>query len=335
MSGQYANFPVEGGGSSGVSTLNGLSGAVVIEVGTGLSVNVTGQNILLTNTQAPGITALTGDVTATGPGSSVSSLVATSNSTLVTLSALSLPGSQVTGNISGNAANILATSNSTLTTLSSLSLPASQVTGLGGPYLPLAGGTMTGVLNAAVGSVASPGISINGNGFYDFGGGHVGFSSEGATFGYFGHNVGWFLGDATYAIQFVNGTCWMLMDANGTGHMSCYITTDANSNSLVLSGGGKTGGSGFINLNGTGFSSNAGYIIFGNDNYSIAGSIAPSSAFQLGASSQTPQHILNTSTATAGSNVGTFTNLPSAYSGNPTGYIQITINGGTHVIPYW
>jgi hypothetical protein len=56
-------------------------------------------------------------------------VTATSNSTLTTLSALSLPGSQVTGNISGNAANVTATSNSTLTTLSALSLPGSQVTG--------------------------------------------------------------------------------------------------------------------------------------------------------------------------------------------------------------
>jgi hypothetical protein len=56
-------------------------------------------------------------------------ITATTNSTLTTLSALSLPGSQVTGNISGNAANITATTNSTLTTLLSLSLPGAQVTG--------------------------------------------------------------------------------------------------------------------------------------------------------------------------------------------------------------
>ena len=58
-----------------------------------------------------------------------SNITATSNSTLTTLSALSLPGSQVSGNIAGNAANITATSNSTLTTLSALSLPYSQLTG--------------------------------------------------------------------------------------------------------------------------------------------------------------------------------------------------------------
>ena len=56
-------------------------------------------------------------------------ITASSNSTLTTLSALSLPGSQVTGNIGGNANNVTAISNSTLITLSALSLSGSQVTG--------------------------------------------------------------------------------------------------------------------------------------------------------------------------------------------------------------
>jgi hypothetical protein len=73
--------------------------------------------------------ATTAYVKAEIPLSTAANISATSNSTLTTLSALSLPGSQVTGNISGNAANITATSNSTLTTLSALSLPGSQVTG--------------------------------------------------------------------------------------------------------------------------------------------------------------------------------------------------------------
>lgn len=64
-----------------------------------------------------------------------SNITATSNSTLTTLSSLSLPGSQVTGNISGNAANITATTNTTLTSLpnltsaTSLTIVGSQVTG--------------------------------------------------------------------------------------------------------------------------------------------------------------------------------------------------------------
>lgn len=63
-------------------------------------------------------------------------ITATSNSTLTTLSALSLPYSQLSGtvptwnqNTTGTAANITASSNSTLTTLSALSLPGSQVSG--------------------------------------------------------------------------------------------------------------------------------------------------------------------------------------------------------------
>lgn len=77
-------------------------------------------------------------------------ITASSNSTLTTLSSLSLPGSQVSGNISGNAANITASSNSTLTTLSSLSLPLSQTTGV----LPIAnGGTDNGSLAVTAGGV--------------------------------------------------------------------------------------------------------------------------------------------------------------------------------------
>jgi hypothetical protein len=49
--------------------------------------------------------------------------------TSVTNTAIAISGSAVSGNISGNAANITATSNSTLTTLSSLSLPYAQLAG--------------------------------------------------------------------------------------------------------------------------------------------------------------------------------------------------------------
>jgi hypothetical protein len=45
--------------------------------------------------------------------------------------------------------------------------------------------------------------------------------------------------------------------------------------------------------------------------------------------------VLNSGTATPASGVGTITNLPSGYSGNPTGYLEFTINGTTHVLPYW
>ena len=56
------------------------------------------------------------------------------------------------------------------------------------------------------------------------------------------------------------------------------------------------------------------------------------SVARIGTISSTPQHQLWTTTTT-GANVGTLTNVP--VSGNPAGYIQITINGVQHYIPYW
>lgn len=130
-----AIWPGEGSsGGSGVDSLNSLTGVLTIAAGTGITVTASGGNTLtIAAPDTAAITALTGDVTATGPGSAVASLVAISNSTLTTLSALSLPTSQLTGLSSAvallTAANISATSNSTLTTLSALSLPYSQLTG--------------------------------------------------------------------------------------------------------------------------------------------------------------------------------------------------------------
>ena len=176
MSSNYVDLPVEGGGGSGVTSLNSQTGDLNLIAGSNVtitpglgtltiaasnggggtvtSVSVTSANGLagtVTNpTTTPAIslsTTVTGVLKGNGtaisaatagtdyviPSGSITgtsgNITATSNSTLTTLSSLSLPGSQVTGNISGSAANITATSNSTLTTLSALSLPGSQVTG--------------------------------------------------------------------------------------------------------------------------------------------------------------------------------------------------------------
>lgn len=56
---------------------------------------------------------------------------------------------------------------------------------------------------------------------------------------------------------------------------------------------------------------------------------------QIGASSTTPEHVLNTSTSAPASGVGTLLNLPAGASGNPSGYIKININGTDRVIPFW
>jgi len=134
------------GGSTPTLTLSTSITGILKGNGTAISAASAGTDYVI---PSGSITGTASNITATSnstlttlsalslPGSQVSgnisgnaaNITATSNSTLTTLSALSLPGSQVTGNISGNAANITATSNSTLTTLSALSLPGSQVSG--------------------------------------------------------------------------------------------------------------------------------------------------------------------------------------------------------------
>src|SRR5665213_3675227 len=105
---------------------------------------------------AGAITALTGDVSATGPGSAAATVnfvggktaadiasatakvdSATSSNSASTIVFRDASGNfaanditaNLIGNISGTAVNITATSNNTLTTLYALSLPYSQITG--------------------------------------------------------------------------------------------------------------------------------------------------------------------------------------------------------------
>jgi len=104
------------GTGSGVSSLNGLTGALTLVAGSGISITPAGSNITIAATgfvsntlaqnhifvgNASNVATdvpMTGDVNiAFSAGNGVTSLVATSNSTLTTLSALSLPVSQLTG----------------------------------------------------------------------------------------------------------------------------------------------------------------------------------------------------------------------------------------------
>jgi len=146
--------------AAGVTSVNSAQGAVTVNA----------------------INQLTGDVTASaasGSQSKATTLVATTNSTLTTLTALSLPGSQVTGTVPAatTAGNITATSNSTLITLSSLSLPTSQLTGTltvpnGGTgvasttaYAPIVGGTTTtGAFQSASTGISNSGYVLTSTG---------------------------------------------------------------------------------------------------------------------------------------------------------------------------
>lgn len=51
--------------------------------------------------------------------------------------------------------------------------------------------------------------------------------------------------------------------------------------------------------------------------------------------SNTTTFLINSIIGTNAAGVGTLTNLPTGKSGNPTGYIQISLNGTTAYIPYW
>lgn len=63
--------------------------------------------------------------------------------------------------------------------------------------------------------------------------------------------------------------------------------------------------------------------------------VADGGVVTLGATSTTPQHILNTATQAAGSDVMTLTNGPAGTAGDPDLFVKITINGSTYVIPAW
>lgn len=95
----YSRFPPPGGGGgSGITSINGNSNAAqIIAAGSGVSVSsVGGTTTISSSGAASAITALTGDVTATGPGSVAASLVATTNATLTTLSGLTTAASLAT-----------------------------------------------------------------------------------------------------------------------------------------------------------------------------------------------------------------------------------------------
>jgi hypothetical protein len=115
------------GSTTAQGAINTLSGAVT----SGSYLRGNGTNVVMSAIQAADVPTLNQNTTGTA-----ANITATSNSTLTTLSALSLPYSQLSGtvptwnqNTTGTAANITATSNATLTTLSALSLPYSQLSG--------------------------------------------------------------------------------------------------------------------------------------------------------------------------------------------------------------
>lgn len=91
-------------GGSGQSTAQAAMNVFAGAVTSGSYLRGNGTNVVMSTIQAADVPTLNQNTTGTA-----ANITATSNSTLTTLSALSLPGSQVSGNISGNAANVTGT----------------------------------------------------------------------------------------------------------------------------------------------------------------------------------------------------------------------------------
>ena len=309
------------------------------------------------NKQASGnyITALTGDVTATGPGSSISTISA---GAIVDSKVSSTAGIQFTkmaalqpkaltfgdsnGFIttdptnfyydntlqtafsyngwcgipgSGNGTSLYSQNTSDSTAVESVYVYAGQALGTGAAGQIIIGGGST--------SGSQPGgvVSIN-----------AGSSTTGPQ------------GDII-----ILGAASVSPNTNAGGKVRVEGGTSygpGNGGDLLLQGGGTCGtGSGSLGNNGniylqSGYSQCAGPFttpgaIYVQTNNVTQLSIGSTGIITIGASGSTNQHAINVSTATPGTGVGSITNLPSGYSGNPTGYMQFTINGATHVIPYW
>ena len=88
-------------GGSGQTTAQAAMNTFAGAVTSGSYLRGNGTNVVMSTIQAADVPTLNQNTTGTA-----ANITATSNATLTTLSALSLPGSQVTGNISGNAANV-------------------------------------------------------------------------------------------------------------------------------------------------------------------------------------------------------------------------------------
>lgn len=56
---------------------------------------------------------------------------------------------------------------------------------------------------------------------------------------------------------------------------------------------------------------------------------------QIGGTSVLGVHVINATLLTNGAGVLTMTNGPAGKSGNPTGYLSLTINGSARTIPFW
>src|SRR5580658_1159883 len=137
MPNNYVDLPIEGGAGSGVISLNGLSGALTLVPGTGITITPSGSTILISSTSSGGTVTAVGLADSTGLFNITGSPVTTAG--VLTLASfksqsantfLAAPNGSagaptfrtivpadvptLNQNTTGTASNITATSNSTL-----------------------------------------------------------------------------------------------------------------------------------------------------------------------------------------------------------------------------
>jgi hypothetical protein len=211
--------------TEGVTTLNGLSGALSLIAGSGITVTPSGSGITIASTGGSGsvtsvsvdsANGLAGSVTnpTTTPAITLSTTVTGilyGNGTAIT-AAISSNFPTLNQNTTGTASNITATSNSTLTTLSSLSLPYSQVTG------------------APTALVFSDSL-VNSSGTVTL----INDSATPAASSYYGTNGSSVLGYHTLPVSGINQLTGDVIAGPGTGSQVASLVATSNSTLVTLS----------------------------------------------------------------------------------------------------
>ena len=216
----YAHYPITGGGGGGgVISLNGMTGALTLLAGTGISITPGMGTLTISNTEAGGTVTSFSFVNANGFTGTVTNPTTTPALTLVgTLSG------DITGTLTSTA--ITATTNSTLTTLSALSLPYSQITG--GPA-PGANTALSNLTTTAVNQSLVPGTNNNlnlGSPSLAWGNLYIGQSIFIGTGGELNSDT-WFDAAGTYGVWWGNVGAPTLMAANGNNTISLGTASNA------------------------------------------------------------------------------------------------------------
>ncbi len=150
-------------------------------------------------------------------------------------------------------------------------------------------------------------------------------SNTAPTFAVGATNVGMYRSAANTIAFATNGTIRLTVDNNGD--CNCFST-------FRVTGTGTATFPDYARIDDT----NTGLRLTGSDALSLTTggtdylTISSAGLVALGSGSGAVNVRINTSTTT-GASTGTLTNAPAA--GNPTGYLQVSVNGTTGKIPYW